>query len=215
VPAGALQQAAAVSAAAYTPDGTLAVVGCVDGTVRLWDLATFKPVRPAVLLRQSILDVTFTPDGRTVIVVDRAGRYQDAVARPNEAVALEDKNGVVQDWLFLAVAYQRRGQSEEARKWLDRARAVPPAKGDEHFWENAEVELLDREARALIGGKRADRGDDRERSPLPPCHGRRGIRSPDPPGCVSPPGLPVPTPVGRSALYSRESIQPSGERHGP
>jgi WD40 repeat protein len=84
-------------------------------------------------------------------VLYRAGRYQDAVARLNEAVALKDKTGAVQDWLFLALAHQRLGQADEAKKWLDRAVAAPPAKGDDHYWENAEVELLRREAQRLLG----------------------------------------------------------------
>jgi hypothetical protein len=39
-------------------------VGCKDGSARLWDVATARPVGPAMVQRSPIVAVTFTPDGR-------------------------------------------------------------------------------------------------------------------------------------------------------
>jgi WD40 repeat protein len=54
-------------------------------------------------------------------VLYRAGRFEDAVKRLEEAIARRDKVGTVPDWLFLAMAHQRLGHADEARKWLKKA----------------------------------------------------------------------------------------------
>ncbi len=84
-------------------------------------------------------------------VLYRAGRHQEAIQRLEEAVTLDQGKGVIQDWLFLAMANHQLHKPEEARKWL--AKAVPP-KGNNNFWEKAEVELLHCEAEALIGASK-------------------------------------------------------------
>jgi len=83
----------------------------------------------------------------------RAGRCQDAVAKLNESVAANGGAGVMQDWLFLAMAHHRLGEAMLAKKWLDKAASAPPTPGDEHFWDNAEVDGLRREVRALLEKK--------------------------------------------------------------
>ncbi len=80
----------------------------------------------------------------------RAGRFEDAVKRLEQAIARRDKVGTVHDILFLAMAHQRLGHGDEARKWLEKSgRAVEQAK-DGSWDQRLEVRLLRREAEALI-----------------------------------------------------------------
>jgi tetratricopeptide (TPR) repeat protein len=93
----------------------------------------------------------------------RAGQFDAALKRLNEALALDGKGGSAADWLFLAMTHQRLGQPDEARKWLDKAvgwieqaakdkpKEGPP--GQALPWDRkAELQLLRREAEALIKG---------------------------------------------------------------
>ena len=85
-------------------------------------------------------------------VLYRAGRYQEAIARLNEAVAT-DGTAAEQDHVFLAMAQQRLGATDEARKLL--AKIAPLAPGAPFSWDRLEMELLRREAAALIDGSAA------------------------------------------------------------
>jgi YD repeat-containing protein len=51
----------------------------------------------------------------------RAGRYDDAIQRLNEAIDAHGDGGTPSDWLFLAMAHHRQGRITEAREWLDAA----------------------------------------------------------------------------------------------
>jgi tetratricopeptide (TPR) repeat protein len=55
-------------------------------------------------------------------VLLRAGRTEEAIARLQQALKRRQSNQV-SDELLLALAYQRCGQAEEARRWLNQARA--------------------------------------------------------------------------------------------
>jgi WD40 repeat protein len=56
-----------VYAVAFAPDGkSLAAGGEYDNTIRLWDLASGKPVREFEGHRGPVGGVTFTPDGRAL-----------------------------------------------------------------------------------------------------------------------------------------------------
>jgi tetratricopeptide (TPR) repeat protein len=89
----------------------------------------------------------------------RAERFDDAVRRLEEAIKLRGKGGVPQDWLFLAMAHHRLGHAAQARKWLDQsARAIeqadpkqPTTDAGSGWSDRIEVQLLHREAQALIG----------------------------------------------------------------
>jgi WD40 repeat protein/tetratricopeptide (TPR) repeat protein len=59
--------------AAFTPDGTALVIGYADGAVRLWDVATARPLGAAGALRHESWTVAFAPDGRSVLAVDVRG----------------------------------------------------------------------------------------------------------------------------------------------
>ena len=92
----------------------------------------------------------------------RAGRFQEAVPFFEQSLQADPKPGrAVLNWLWLALANQRLGKGEEARRWLNKARAWldqyrdgMPARAEEEFglhlhnWLEAHV--LRREAEALI-----------------------------------------------------------------
>jgi serine/threonine-protein kinase len=93
----------------------------------------------------------------------RAHRYQEAVPFFEKSLGAEPKLGrAVINWLWLALANQRLGKAEEARRWLSKAQAWLdqyrdgiPARADEelgldlHNWLEAHV--LRREAESLLG----------------------------------------------------------------
>jgi Tfp pilus assembly protein PilF len=92
----------------------------------------------------------------------RAGRFQQAVALFEQSIQVDPKPGrAVLNWLWLALANQRLGKGEEARRWLNKAqtwldqyRDGMPARAEEEFglhlhnWLEAHV--LRREVEALI-----------------------------------------------------------------
>ena len=92
----------------------------------------------------------------------RAGRFQQAVTFFEQSLQAEHKSGrAVLNWLWLALAEQRLGKAEEARRWLDKAQVWLDQYGDGmparaeadfgldlHNWLEAHV--LRREAEALI-----------------------------------------------------------------
>src|SRR5207237_4414283 len=54
----------------------------------------------------------------------RAGRFQEAVPLFEQSLRANPKPGaVVLNWLWLALAHQRLGKAEEARRWLGKAQA--------------------------------------------------------------------------------------------
>jgi tetratricopeptide (TPR) repeat protein len=51
----------------------------------------------------------------------RAGRFEESIERLHEAMQAQAKGGDAWDFLFLAMAHQQLGQSDEARQWYDKA----------------------------------------------------------------------------------------------
>jgi WD40 repeat protein/serine/threonine protein kinase/tetratricopeptide (TPR) repeat protein len=93
-------------------------------------------------------------------VLYRAGRYQEAVKRLTEGIAAEKGNGLIQDWVFLAMAHHRLGQAGEARKWLAKVREHKPAGPEDKFtWDALEVELLRREAERVLASPGSEPGE--------------------------------------------------------
>jgi tetratricopeptide (TPR) repeat protein/DNA-binding beta-propeller fold protein YncE len=65
--------AIAAHAMAFSPDGTFIAIGCQDGSVLVWDVATGRPLGLSQRLRNPILGVAFGRDGRTLRAVDDRG----------------------------------------------------------------------------------------------------------------------------------------------
>jgi WD40 repeat protein/serine/threonine protein kinase/tetratricopeptide (TPR) repeat protein len=85
-------------------------------------------------------------------ILYRAGRYEEAIARLQEGITLRGQ-AVPQDLPFLAMAHHRLSHPTEAREYLARLSAIRPSAG--FSWDNFEVEVLRREAKAIIEGKGA------------------------------------------------------------
>jgi tetratricopeptide (TPR) repeat protein/sugar lactone lactonase YvrE len=83
----------------------------------------------------------------------RAGRFQEAVSRLRESIQVRDGVGVVQDWIFLAMAQQRLGDTSEAQKFLAKVQQAREANPGA-LWNNVEVELLRQEVQALVEGSK-------------------------------------------------------------
>src|SRR6185312_13634650 len=64
---------AAVSAAAFSPDGTRVLTGSQDNTAKLWDPATRKEILSLPGHTQEVTSVSFAPDGRNVLTSSRDG----------------------------------------------------------------------------------------------------------------------------------------------
>jgi WD40 repeat protein/tRNA A-37 threonylcarbamoyl transferase component Bud32/Flp pilus assembly protein TadD len=100
--------------------------------------------------------------GRTLY---RAGRYEEAVKQLKEAVAIQNHQGNVWHWLFLAMAYHDLGSPGKARArldqavaWIDQELAKPPSEEPGGSWlswnQRLELPLLRREAELLIKERR-------------------------------------------------------------
>ena len=67
-------------AVAFSPDGKTVLTGSDDGTARLWDAATGKPIGPPLPHQDAVNAVAFSPDGKTVLTGswDKTARLWDA-----------------------------------------------------------------------------------------------------------------------------------------
>jgi tetratricopeptide (TPR) repeat protein len=101
----------------------------------------------------------------------RAGRFQQAVLLFQQSLLADSRPGrAVLNWLWLALANQRQGKTEEARRWLDKAQGWLDQYGDGmsaraeqefglHLHNWLEAHVLRREAEALIPSKGPRSGD--------------------------------------------------------
>jgi len=92
----------------------------------------------------------------------RAGRFQEALPLFEQSLRANPKPGaVVLNWLWLALAHQRLGKAEEARRWLGKAQAWLDQYGDGvpanaeaevglHLHNWLEAHVLRREAESII-----------------------------------------------------------------
>ncbi len=83
-------------------------------------------------------------------ILYRAGRFEEAVARLDEARKLRRDGMFVWEWLWLAMAHQRLGHAAEAREWLGQATRGIDAAGALPWPQRVELDLLRREAEALV-----------------------------------------------------------------
>ena len=80
----------------------------------------------------------------------RAGQFEEAIRRLEEANMARPGAEEPLDWPFLAMAHHRLGHHEEALRWLDRLRNRQPSTDPGQFWKEVEVRLLGSEAEAVI-----------------------------------------------------------------
>jgi Flp pilus assembly protein TadD len=80
----------------------------------------------------------------------RAGDFKAAAERLEEAVKEKADEGTVWMQLFLAMAYQRLGEADEARQWLARAQAQLRALSSLSPEERLYGRFLEEEARSVL-----------------------------------------------------------------
>jgi serine/threonine-protein kinase len=110
----------------------------------------------------------------------RAGRFQEAVPLFEQSLKADTTPGrAVLNWLWLALAQQRLGQPEEARRWLSKAQAwldqyrdgMPASAEAEvglHLHNWLEAHALRREAEALIQPTGRQGGTENRQGGAPP-----------------------------------------------
>ena len=80
----------------------------------------------------------------------RAGKFEESVRRLEERTKLLNGAEEPTDWPFLAMAHHRLGDSDEARRWLDRLHNRQPSTDPNRFWTELEIYLLRSEAEAVV-----------------------------------------------------------------
>jgi WD40 repeat protein len=80
----------------------------------------------------------------------RAGQFEGAIRPLEEGIKIRSGISRPQDWAFLAMAHQRLGHPDEARRWLARFGQYQPNKTPAGTWEELEVQLLRHEAEAVV-----------------------------------------------------------------
>jgi WD40 repeat protein/tetratricopeptide (TPR) repeat protein len=115
----------------------------------------FTDPGPAVKLAE--LAVKGFPDREKTVALNtlgaalyRAGRFAEAIRRLDEAIKARNGAEEPTDWPFLAMAHQRLGHRNEARRWLDRLRRHQPSEAPNRFWDELEIRLLRSEAEAVV-----------------------------------------------------------------
>jgi tetratricopeptide (TPR) repeat protein len=83
-------------ALAFSPDGSAFATGCVDGSVRIWDAATARPIGPTRMLRGPAVGAAFDRDGRSLIAVDDHGNVRTWAWREPPVEPVEQLIGRVQ-----------------------------------------------------------------------------------------------------------------------
>jgi tetratricopeptide (TPR) repeat protein len=90
-------------------------------------------------------------------ILYRAGRFEEAVRQLRRSVEVHGADGTPHDALFLAMAHHQLGHAEEAQRWLRLGTAIDPiakrrpgASGDTSWVLRLELEVLRREATAMI-----------------------------------------------------------------
>ena len=69
-----------VNSASFSPDGKRLVTASHDGTARVWDAGTGKPVGEPMTHRAAVESASFSPDGKRVVTAskDLTARVWDA-----------------------------------------------------------------------------------------------------------------------------------------
>jgi tetratricopeptide (TPR) repeat protein len=141
---------------------------------RACTLASPSPVDPTVvqkLAREELLSPSNTDQPWSLTeqaaLHGRSGRFAEAVPLLRQSFRSDPRPGhAVLNWVWLALAHQRLGNAEEARRWLDKARrwldphdgGFPSEEEDRlgrHLHNALEAQVLLREAEALLDARAA------------------------------------------------------------
>ena len=106
---------------AFSPDGKMILTGGTDGTVRLWDAATGRPLGPPLEFWDDVRSVAFSPDGRSLLAGgSRTARIWDAPA------PLPDDVPRVAAWVesVIGLSLDEQGSIQvlDDASWLERRR---------------------------------------------------------------------------------------------
>ena len=82
----------------------------------------------------------------------RIGNFDEAIRLIEQGIKNRGNKSSPKDWAFLAMAYHRKGDREQAHLWLGKLLARQPDTDREHFWDEVEIQLLRHEAEALLKG---------------------------------------------------------------
>jgi tetratricopeptide (TPR) repeat protein len=76
--------------------------------------------------------------------------FDDAIRQLEEGIKFRGGHSDSRDWVFLALAHERLGHHNEARRWLRRFPNRPPDFDMGSIWDEREIQLLRAEAEARI-----------------------------------------------------------------
>jgi WD40 repeat protein/tetratricopeptide (TPR) repeat protein len=114
-----------VDRVAFSPDGKTVLTGSWDGTARLWDNATGRPIGPPLQHQEGVSAVAFSPDSKTALTGsrDHTARLWDAVTGQPIGPPLRHQGDV------LAVAFSPDGKIVLTGSWDHTARLWDAATG--------------------------------------------------------------------------------------
>jgi tetratricopeptide (TPR) repeat protein len=123
--------------------------------------AVADPTRPVQLAERALAKDANDPAYHDTLgaALYRAGRFPEAVRQLGEASTLKPnpKTSPRYAWLFLAMAHHRQGNTDEARRWLDKAVHGLDSELAETPWNRRlTLQLLRREAEELVEDKKKE-----------------------------------------------------------
>jgi WD40 repeat protein len=116
-----------VHAVTFSPDSSMLLTGCRDGTAWLWDTAMGRTLGPPMQHRGAVLAVAFSPDGKAVLTgsADMTARLWDRSTRRQIGPPMHHP-----DWVR-AVAFSPDGKTvmSASGNFIGRLEVVVPVQG--------------------------------------------------------------------------------------
>ena len=117
--------ASVVRSVSFSPDGATLASGSLDGTVRLWDVATGEPIATLGGRESSVSSVSFSADGAT-LASGSGRRVQLWAVVTGEAIATLEGHT---DWVY-SVSFSPDGSTLASGSWDDTVRLWAVATGE-------------------------------------------------------------------------------------